>query len=260
MLIAPAKYAGEFKPPKGYGKVSGEDLNSPSEAPEQWKNGKDYEADFATAITHSRIKNFCDKLREIKDEDWSQDAPYLIPLYYYFIDDANSEEECIPGLYEKLCYVRDRTVYRPSYVQTVSGEVVQTSAQLGSELRSLPNAAYLYHAITEVYKAILYKMEQTRKMGEHDSCIQLLTKIWFGKVNEGDLEDLCALGHPKERLQELGECDEDKKYTLPTHISHLLEMESIDFVCTYQEKYWASLKKACQDSWKLWRRREEVHT
>lgn len=256
ILIAPKKYAVELKSLKDYGKVSDEELDNPSESPKQWENGKIYESDFATIIKHKHVKDFCVGLRKCPKEDWNQDAPYLSPLYHYFVDDTNSEEKCIPGLYEKLCYIRDRTLYRPSHVLTASGRTVQTSAQLGSELRSLPNAEYLYCAITEVYTAMLRQMEREWQVGERGTCIRLLTKMWSGKVNEGDLSDLCALGHPRERLQELGECDESEEYTLPAHISHLLEMESTDFVFAYQKKYWEPLEKTYQDSWERLRRRK----
>ena len=253
MLITPSKYVGELNPPKKYGEVSDEEIDSPSETSAQWEHGKIYESDFATIITHTQVKVFCASLRTCEKGCWSQDAPYLIPLYHYFVDDANSEEKCIPGLYEKLCYVRDRIIYRPSYVQTTSGRIVQTSAQLGHELRSLPNAEYLYDAITEIYNAIMQHMEKERQMGEYGACVAMLTEMWAGTVNEKDLADLCALGHSKRRLQRLGQHDEDGQYSFPTYISHLLEIESIDFVRTYKKRYWTPLEKAYQDSWELWR-------
>jgi len=253
MLITPSEYVGKLDPPRKYGEVSDKELNSPSETPAQWENGKIYESDFATIIKHVQVKDFCARLRICEKEYWSKDAPYLVPLYRHFVDDTNSEERCIPGLYEKLCYVRDRVIYRPSYVQTASGQIVQTSAQLGYELRSLPNVKYLYHAITEIYDAIMQHMDKERQMGEYGSCVAMLTEMWAGRVNEEDLAGLCALGHSRRRLQRLGQREEDGQYSFPTYISHLLEIESIDFVRAYRKKYWVPLEKAYQDNWDQWR-------
>ncbi len=258
MLITPSEYVGKLKPPKKYGKITDEEIDNPSEAPAQWEHGKEYESDFATIITHTQVKNFCTNLRTCEKDRWNHDAPYLVPLYHYFVDDANSDKQCIPGLYEKLCYVRDRIIYRPSYVQTVSGRIVQTSAQLGYELRSLPNAEYLYHAITEIYNAMMQRMEEERRMGEYGSCLAALTGMWNDRTGEENLSGLCALGHSKRRLQSLGQRDENGQYSFPTYISHLLEIESIDFVRTYKKKYWAPLEKAYQDSWGLWRSRRRA--
>jgi hypothetical protein len=54
--------------------------------------------------------------------------PY-ISLYKEFIQsDINEPNKSIPGLYEKLCYIRDRAIYRPSVViDRRNGGYIQTS-------------------------------------------------------------------------------------------------------------------------------------
>lgn len=236
MLIVPDAYLKTpLRAPEKYEMVTKEEINNPSETPEQWEACKRNEMDWATKIQHRQIKDFCAKVRESNRDEFATQAPYLIPLYEYFIDPSGSEKTCIPGLYEKLCYVRDRVIYRPSYVLTQSRNSVQTSAQLHKELVSLPNSQYLYQAISEVYEGIIRAME-----GEHnckDSCTVMLTEMWGGAVRN-NLDELCALGHNRRRLQYLGKKESDGMYIFPTYICHLLELENIDFIQKYRRKYW----------------------
>ena len=254
MLIAPEIYTdGKLKAPSQYGKTPEEEINSPSETPKQWEKGREYEADWATKITHSQVKDFCKNLRCSEKADWGTELPYLIPLYDYFINDTGSENQCIPALYEKLCYVRDRIIYRPSYVPVSSGNIVQTSAQLGEEVRSLPGAEYLYKAISEIYRKLLVCMETEREKGGHGVYIAMFAEMWAGRVNEKDLKALCSIGHKKSRLQRLGQRDDEGEYSFPTYISHLLETETIDFVRKYHKKYWKPLENIYKLSWSDWR-------
>lgn len=233
--------------------VTDEQIDSPSEAPDQWDKGRDYEADWATKISHKQIKLFCKELREIRknnQQNWEAIAPYLVSLYKYFVDDTNSEKHCIPAMYEKLCYIRDRIIYRPSDVITTSGRNVQTSAQMGKELRSLPDSAQLYRIIGEIYSKILSCMEREHKTGEYGPCMQMLDEMWHGRVEE-DIDDLCELGHKKRRLQILGQREGEDRYSYQTYVSHMLEIESIDFIRMYRKKYWVPLERQYQESWKI---------
>ncbi|HAY73727.1 MAG TPA: hypothetical protein DCY31_07825 [Ruminococcaceae bacterium] len=250
MLITPPEIVNiKFEEPE---EVTDEQIDSPSEAPAQWDKGRDYEADWATKILHKQIKKFCKEVRKIDRQNWEAIAPYLVPLYKYFVDDTNSEEQCIPAMYEKLCYIRDRIIYRPSDVITTSGRNVQTSAQMGKEVRSLPGSARLYQIIGEIYSKILSCMEQERKTGEYGPCMQMLDEMWRGRVEE-NINDLCELGHKKRRLQILGQREGEDRYSYQTYVSHMLEIESIDFIRIYRKEYWLPLEKQYQESWKTWR-------
>ena len=253
MLITPPEIVNiKFEEPE---EVTDEQIDSPSEAPAQWDKGRDYEADWATKISHKQIKLFCKELRKIRknnQQNWEAIAPYLVPLYKYFVDNTNSEEQCIPAMYEKLCYIRDRIIYRPSDVITTSGRNVQTSAQMGKEVRSLPGSARLYQIIGEIYSKILSCMEQERKTGEYGPCMQMLDEMWRGRVEE-NINDLCERGHKKRRLQILGQREGEDRYSYQTYVSHMLEIESIDFIRMYRKEYWLPLEKQYQESWKTWR-------
>lgn len=250
MLITPPEFVGaKFKEPA---EVTDEQIDNPSECPEQWDRGKEYEADWATKITHGQIKDFCKKLREGGRQNWEVSIPYLIPLYDYFVDDTGADKSCIPAMYEKLCYIRDRVLYRPSNVITTSGRIVQTSAQMGKELRSLPDSEQLYQIIKRIYLGIVSCAEQEYKAEEFGPYRQMLWEMWDGGVEE-DINDLCRLGHKKRRLQMLGQKGEEKdKYSYPAYVSHLLEIESIDFVRMYRKKYWVALEQQYLESRKLW--------
>lgn len=255
MLIVPDTYLKTpLHAPEKYGMVTEEEINNPSETPEQWEDCKSNEMDWATKIQHYHIKGFCAKVRESNQAEFSTQAPYLIPLYKYFIDPSGSESTCIPGLYEKLCYVRDRVIYRPSYVLTQSRSIIQTSAQLHKELVSLPNSKYLYHAISEVYVGLIRAMNTERNCKNTlHPCTSMLTEMWYGTVQD-NLDELCALGHNRRRLQYLGTKDPDNgMYAFPTYICHLLELENIDFIQKYRRKYWYPFEKLYVEDLKAWR-------
>lgn len=257
MLIVPERYGTkDLKPPANYGKTKEEELNNPSETPEQWENGRKYEADWATNITHTQVKKFCAYLRSENKDQWQTDAPYLIPLYRYFIDDFGAEQHCIPALYEKLCYIRDRILYRPSYVETESGDRIQTSAEIGKELHSLPNVAELYQEISEVYRGFISCMEQERA-GVRKMCTHMLSNMWVGRIQE-DVDTLCVLGHKKECLMSLGNPESPRNFTFPTYISHLIEFESTSFVQKCAEKYWRPLESLYNENWSAWRKRKRI--
>lgn len=248
MLLLPEEYVGKLKTPTNYGNVKDDYIDNSSETPDQWNNSREYESDWATMISHQQIKMFCKKLRLVDKKELNSTYPYLLSLYKYFVDDTDSEHKCISGLYEKLCYIRDRVIYRPSYVKTESGRIVQTSAKLGEEIYSLPSAAILYGAAVEIYNGIIDCMRNERQNGGPCHHIAMLSEMWNGRVIE-DLEDLCKIGHKRRRLQYLGTREEDGRYNYPTYVAHLLEIESIDFIRKYKKEYWMPLERIYQEDW-----------
>lgn len=240
MLITPEKYLPcLLEPPEKYGEFEEEIIDAPEETPEQWDKCKEAEQDWATAISHGKIKKFCKYIRGKKNRNtFRKDAPYLIPLYKFFIDSDGSETACIPGLYEKLCYVRDRVLYRPSYVLTDKGVPKQTSAQMRRELMSLPKSEDLYDAITEIYKGFISVANQEPLVAP---CWWLLHGMWVTPVSNS-VEYLRELGHNIRRLHFLGERESKDSYVFPMYICHLLELESIDFIRKYKKLYWQPLE------------------
>lgn len=81
-------------------------LNSKNEKPNTWEKQKHLEVDLASAITHTQIKDYCSNKRKsnISSE----------PINIIFNHFIKEEPETI--LYEKICYIRDRIIYRPPLV------------------------------------------------------------------------------------------------------------------------------------------------
>lgn len=254
MLLAPkALFKEPLEAPDKYGKVTLEELNASSEVPAQWDKCTKNEKDWAANIRHRQIKDFCKKVREFIPKQGEECIPYIGALYRHFIGPSDFEGPCISGLLEKLCYVRDRVIYRPTFIETSSGGQVQTSAQLSEELTSLPNSEVLYTAITETYTGIMRVMEKERsEKAASRPCGLMLSSMWTGVVSD-DIDELCALGHRRRRLQHLGKRDPyTGAYDFPTYICHLLELENIDFILKYRKKYWRPLETMYLEDRRAW--------
>lgn len=262
MLLAPeALFKEPLEAPDKYGKVTLEELNASSEAPAQWDVCTKIEKDWAANIRHWQIKDFCDKVREFIPKQGEEYIPYIGALYRHFIGPSDVEGACIPGLLEKLCYVRDRVIYRPTFIETPSDGQVQTSAQLHEELTSLPNSKVLYTAISETYTGIMRVMEKERiERAASRSCGLMLSSMWTGVVSD-DIDDLCGLGHKRRRVQLLGQRDPYTGiYYFPTYICHLLEVESIDFILKYRKKYWRPLEAMYFEDHRAWLKQQGYTT
>ena len=242
MLTLPHNIVGRLEAPKS--DVEGSNLNNPSEEPGVWNACKNYEADWATLIGHGQVKKFCKEWRKASWDCENNGLYYMKSLYKYFVDPVGSETKCIPGLYEKLCYVRDRVIYRPSYVVSKTGERFQTSAQLGKEIDSLPTSVELFATIREVYDGLIRSMLYEKvKLGKNGNCTIMLSAMWNDEAYEKDIDAICELGHSKRRLIRLGHKDDSGFYSFPSYISQLIEIESIDFIRYYSKKYWNPLEK-----------------
>lgn len=96
-----------------------DDLNSPLETPEQWNRQQQLESDYATRIKHGNIKSYCNTLRK---KDYNLLNPIEKILFDNFVQaPPDDSTPCIKGLYEKVCYIRDRVIYRPSIVPLKEG-------------------------------------------------------------------------------------------------------------------------------------------
>lgn len=254
MLLAPDTFFKEpLQAPQKYGEITIEELNASSETPAQWDACTKNEKDWAANIRHRQIKDFCEEVRKLTQKQEEESIPYIDALYRHFIGPSDFEGPCIPGLLEKLCYVRDRVIYRPTFIETPSDGQVQTSAQLHEELTSLPNSKVLYTAISETYAGIMQVMRKERlEKSPSRPCWRMLSDMWNGMVSD-DLDDLCALGHKRRRLQHLGKRDPHTGiYDFPTYICHLLELENIDFILKYRKKYWEPLETLYVESDHAW--------
>jgi len=221
--------------------VSDEEIDSEDETAGAWNTAKNNEQDWATKITHGQIKNFCKRVR-MNRENLYGDKYYLIPLYDNFIDDTLTEGKCKPALYERLCYIRDKSIYRPSFVVTKSGHRVQTSRYVGEEIRSLPKAAELFRIVSQIYDGFIKENERENETGE---CDALLNYMWLDNIVRCKIGDLIELGHEIDQLKRIGGIDieDQKKICFLSYEAQLLETESVENIIKYEKKYWFPLAK-----------------
>lgn len=164
-------------------KVKEDELNSTYELPLNWNKAKDYEADVATLITHTQIKNYCELLRR-KGEMKNKVYDVLFKAFVY-IDEANPETS-IKGLYEKACYVRDRVIYRPSYVVSVDNHTFQTSLYVRKEIESLPKSTELYKVIQDLLSEIYVEVKANNN---RDFLFDFVNLLWNSSVSIDTEED-----------------------------------------------------------------------
>ena len=225
---------------KYIGKITAEQLGNESEQPDVWRKQKKHERDMATLINHSDIKEYCLTLRTMK----KQNVPLLLfedTLFDSFIEDELKEgERCIIGLYEKLCYVRDRVLYRPSFVLDTEGHLWQTSKDVRREVDSLPSSDYLYTNISKFIQHFISNLhEQTPEWW--------LVFYFCMALSDRNIDELLEMGHTKEEIERLlSECGfavqgGKSVISVTPHISQLLELESADNIIKWHNKYWSPL-------------------
>lgn len=221
---------------KDYDSVDPVKLNSEDESPETWENQKELEQDLSTLIGHSGIRKQCRKMR-----GWDPDE--LDPLEKLIWDTF-----VVPGsplLYEKICYIRDRTVYRPSYVTATDGTTFQTSKDVRKEIDSLPDSHYLLALMQRYMNAVSQRKD-----------IDFLT-LHIHMTG-------CHVINPAEYLASLGIGDKDirklKNYQLiqednsmPSYICQLLELEPVNIVIKLYKAFWVPIIESIEKEGELWR-------
>lgn len=210
------------------------ELNSRSELPEQWNLQRELEADYATQIKHRDIKRYCEQIRK-KGKDKLTSIERI--LFENFIKQPiNEHTPCINGLYEKLCYVRDRAIYRPSVVKLTNGGYAQTSLNVKKEIDSLPSGKELYRIIKSIYMEFISKAKQIKKYNHLLACIWCYPVdcgIVFNELNDNEAELMRSLTYF------------DNENGFNAHICHLLELyDDIYQIKKYEELYWRPLFEA----------------
>lgn len=221
---------------KDYDSVDPVKLNSEDESPETWEGQRKLEQDLSTLIGHSGIRKQCRKMR-----GWDPDE--LDPLEKLIWDTF-----VVPGsplLYEKICYIRDRTIYRPSYVISTEGTPLQTSMYVRKEIDSLPNSHYLFAFMQRYLKAVLQQKD-----------IDFLTLHIH--LTE------CRVINSTEYLVSLGIGDKDirklknnqlirEDNSMPSYICQLLELEPVNIVIKLYKAFWGPIIESIEKEGKLWR-------
>lgn len=238
ILLLPKELSGKLEDPENKVSISKSALDNESESPDQWDMGQKLEKDWASSIKHKQIKNFCKEIR-LNPQNY-ENVPFIKTLYEYFIGPNDQEKGCLVSLYEKLCYVRDRALYRPSCVWTSDCGPVQTSLGVGKELRSLPNSTLLYEAITRALEGItICNSDEKINREIKNKCSDMLAELWTSFINMQDEKYYKCLGICDEQMAKLEKYTFDK--SLPSYITQMIELEGVEFCLKYKEKYWDPL-------------------
>jgi len=234
----------EQLPDKTYvGTTTESKLNNDNEQSDVWDSQRECESDVATLIQHFQIKEYCKELRGLKAQGEAM-LPFESILYDLFIgDEPKDREKCIVGMYEKLCYIRDRVIYRPTFVIDDTGHQYQTSKDVRAEIDSLPKAHDIYNCVS------LFILELAKGASEIDLHWRTMFDFTIPH-NTRYMDELISIGHTKKQLQNfLDKCkeachtfDNGEIVVLP-HISHLLELEDMDTTIAWHKEFWAPLLK-----------------
>lgn len=209
------------------------DLRRLPDLPEDWNKRKFKEIDLATKITHSEIKNYCKNKREENEREVKIPSnSFIMKLYGYFIDNRCS---CI--LYEKLAYIRDRCIYRPSHVASSTNVPIQTSKNVRNQIDSLPTSSSLYGALRDIHLQIC---DNASKEDPNDLLCWYGTAFFNSSVN-CDTEYALGLGYTWEDLEKMGGTRSEK--SVPSFLCHLMEYESPEAALYFYQKYWKELNK-----------------
>ncbi|MBM6617297.1 hypothetical protein [Bacillus suaedaesalsae] len=217
-------------------RVSTSDLNNELETPEAWNNASKLEQDIATRITHTQVKDYCVYLRK-KIQGEILNPPFGV-LYEYFVKVLEDPKTSVKGLYEKICYIRDRVLYRPSYVIGEESNFIHTSAYIKSEIDNLPRADELYNVVVETYKQMLYSVGDSKIFREFFRC------LWMERINELE-ENVRVLGYTNEDIEKYRTkfISLEEHLSFSTYITHLMEIVDRERLSHDYDMFWEPLLK-----------------
>lgn len=196
--------------------------------PDEWNERKEKEKDLATCIAHGGIKSYCNRLRNtVKRNGINRISSDLRVLYDSFI---RTEGAII--LYEKAAYIRDRSIYRPSYVASLSDAMTQTSLDVRAQDDSLPNSKVLYSIVESIHKAICSSLVEPLKES------YALNFLVFNDV-DCKTEYAHKLGYSWDALEELGGNREQE--SVPSAIAQMMELYPQEHTLKYYKKYFLPL-------------------
>lgn len=221
----PNKYRNNYK------YVDKDLLNSDDESPETWDRHKELEQDLSSLITHGHIKSFCADMRTENIKPNSELDSFMCETFM---------KKGALLLYNKLCYIRDRAIYRPTFVVSKNGdneEFAQTSRDVRKEIDSLPDSETIYNVILNYLKFVA-------KLDNVAFC-DLYGRLKHKLVVYGNDEYLRTIGvdeEQKKMLIENGIMSDELE--VPTYICQLLELESVDIVVDLYNTFWKPLFEA----------------
>ena len=200
------------------------------------------EQDLATRIRHSDIKKYCDSIRE-KMKQGAINQDYIKTLYDYYIREDGSA-----FLFEMADYIRDRSIYRPSFVPYYSNDksnysqapkfdYSQTSKNVRSQIDSMPSSKELFQTLREILLSI---------------CIDpAIPKDAFHVLflyNNIDCKTEYAneLGYSWDMLSKMG--GDKEREQVPVFIGQMMELYVPEKTGYYFEKYWKTLFDEFRDA------------
>lgn len=217
-------------------------LNDDREIPKVWNKCKWNEIDIATSITHENIKKYCKDFRD--NNRYNNCHGFLRVLYLNFIKELPNSRMSIKGLYEKLDYIRDRSIYRPTLVVQNNKDFnyAQTSNDVRKEIDGLPTSNDLYSVVSEIVSEI-FKNNSNRMLNK------FIESFYFDTMPVDCNEDhLHMFGYDWEDVIKLGG-NKEFEY-VPMFVYQLIELFSYEDTKLVYEKYWKPLFETIRAFWK----------
>jgi len=209
-------------------------LNSSNDTPTRWNKQRDLEKDMASMIDHSEIKKYCEGLRN------SGDFSELIRIVYEHFVSTKCKFLC----YEKICYIRDRIIYRPTLViDDINGDEILTSADVREEIDTLPNFKQLYDFVNQLHSKIIQLYQKSWDNNVVNIYSRLLAFLWRGFPVYEDRQHLIDLGWTEQDIEAYRSKVTGTNLAFDSYISHLIEIVDIERMSIDIEEIWLPLKK-----------------
>jgi hypothetical protein len=211
------------------------ELNSDLETPEAWNRARLLEQDISTKINHTQIKDYCAFLREKNDKGELVSPAYNI-LYENFVKVLADEKTSLKGLYEKVCYVRDRVLYRPSFAIGEEEAFIHTSNQLRAEIENLPDSNDIYFVITEIYKELISSAK------DKNIFRKFIRLLWTDRIEESEV-NVKRLGYTTNDIEKykMNGNGNEIPLSFSPYITHLMELVNRERLEHDYECYWMPL-------------------
>ncbi|WP_139490096.1 hypothetical protein [Brevibacillus dissolubilis] len=217
-------------------------LNSEDETPEQWIEQGKLEQDLSSRINHQNIKGYIKDLRENFGIRNDIKSPFRILHDHFIYHDYENNQTSIPALYEKLNYIRDRAIYRPTNVLNLEGKTIQTSKDVRKEIDNLPNWEEFYSYLKDLYQSIVEEAKDDRR----GVFCGFLFKLWFSPIVE-DASYLKSIGWTDDDILELKFKNTDRLF-FPSFLSQLLEIAEVKRVKEDVNCLWVPLYNVYEDN------------
>lgn len=220
-------------------------IDNKEEKPSAWASQSAYERDVCSMITHTAIGIFCRNMRRGLFQEVREKPIMALEniMYENFVHHGAETDMAIPGLFEKLCYIRDRLIYRPTliYPADTDEEPIQSSGEVKREIEGLPNSSQLLKVASSLHLSLINPGENTASRYK-DIAHRFASFIWFSpKINEGQSSPAYKFS-TADIVSLSGQVDENN-ISLPCYASHLIEIAENPRVIEDHNEIWLPLKR-----------------